>query len=137
MAVRKALFRFVLLILLIPVGLLLVLHFFGENRMEIPIMRVVSNCGLHDQLTVVQSGVPVNNLERNQLIRVNKKLASKNLPLDATVRECLGDTLAILLFDKKHQLRGSYYLEQADINRLFAELDILIMNESYGEGVSR
>lgn len=137
MAVRKALFRFVLLILFIPVGLLLVLHFFGENRMEIPNLGVFENCGLPNKLTIIQTGESENNLERNQLLRINKKLSSKNMEMDVTPRNCLGDTLAILLFDKKHQLRGSYYLEQSDINRLFAELDILIMNDSYGEGVSR
>lgn len=137
MAVRKALFRFVLLILFIPVGLLLVLHFFGENRMEIPTLGTYNDCGLSNELLLVQSGSAQSNLERNQLIRLEKKLTSKNLVLDVSPKACLGDTLAILLFDKRHQLRGSYLLEQSDINRLFAELDILLMNESYGEGVSR
>ena len=134
---RKALFRFVILILFIPVGLLLVLHFFGENRMDIPKLAVIDNCGLPNVMTVIQSGEVVNNLERNQLLRVNKKLASRNLEVDKSAWSCVGDTLAILLFDKRHQLRGAYKLEQSDVNRLFAELDILIINENYGEGVSR
>jgi hypothetical protein len=137
MAVRKALFRFVLLILFIPVGLLLVLHFFGKNRMEVPNMGLIEDCDLPNQLVIIQSGIPENNLQKNQLLRINKNLSFKGLVLNTETRSCMGDTISILLIDKEHQLRGAYYLDQAEINRFFAELDILLMNESYGEGVSR
>jgi len=136
--VRKSLFRFAILILIIPVGLLLVLHFFGENRMEIPVLGSMQSCDLPDgQVNVLMSGDSLTNLQRNQLQRVSKTLKAKGLLLNNEPRACLGDTLAILIVDMQGQLRGTYALEQTDINRMFMELDILLMNEQYGEGVSR
>lgn len=135
---RKSLFRFAILILIIPVGLLLVLHFFGENRMEIPVLGSMETCELEKgQVHVLMSGEALTNPERNQLQRVGKTLVAKGLTLDGSPRTCLGDSLAILIVDMRQQLRGTYILEQTDINRLFMELDILLMNERYGEGVSR
>jgi len=135
---RKSLFRFAILILIIPVGLLLVLHFFGENRMEIPVLGTMQSCRLQQgKIHVLMSGDSLTNPQRNQLQRIDKTLKSKGLMLDQSPRSCLGDSLAIFIVDKEQQLRGSYELEQTDINRMFMELDILLMNEQYGEGISR
>jgi hypothetical protein len=105
--------------------------------MEIPNLGVIENCELPNELVVLQSGKTTDNNQRNQLLRIVKKLDDKGLSLDNGLRPCLGDTLAILLVDRAHQLRGAYKLDQAEMNRFFAELDILLMNEKYGEGISR
>lgn len=136
---RKGLYRLALLILLIPISILLVLHFFGENRMVVEMNVSLKDCNLKNESVTIHlsksSDLEIS--ERNQLSRVEKTLSRKRVSFDDGVYPCFGDTLALLMIDKKNNLRGSYVLEHSDINRLFVELDIIMLQEIYGEEVSR
>lgn len=137
MAARKGLFRLAILILLIPVGLLLVLHFFGENRMDVQVMQSLKSCDLPDGTKVLLGGFDLDASKTNQLTRIEKMLEKKKVEILKANSECFTDTVAIYLVDKHQNLRGSYLLEQNEVNRLFAELDIVVMQDNYGESVSR
>ena len=137
MAVRKSLFRLAILILVLPVGIVLFLHTFGDNKMEIPVLSSLDNCGVKKGTRLLMTGLAETNIHENQLARIKKKIASKRIELDFAAGECFSDTLALLLVDQRSNLRGTYELEHNDINRFFAELDILLMIENYGKGVSR
>jgi len=136
-AVRKSLFRLALLIIVLPLGVIIFLHTFGDNRMEIPVLSSLADCEVKKGTHVLLTGVATTNTQKNQLARVNKRLRSTLVELDTARGECFSDTLALLMIDRKSDLRGTYELEHSDINRFFAELDILLMVENYGEGVSR
>lgn len=137
---RKGLFRLALLILAIPVILLLTLHFFGENRMSVETNTPLKNCGLRNSEVSVHLSSPLllkTIEEKNQLARVLKALDKKKIAFDSSDYPCFGDTLSLLMVDDENNLRGSYYLEHSDINRLFVELDIVKLQSSYGREVSR
>lgn len=99
----------------------------------------LENCDLaNEKVTVhLSQGQLMEMDERNQLSRVERILKRKKLVIDETDYPCFGDTLGLLIIDKENNLRGSYLLEHSDISRLFVELDIIILQESYGKGVSR
>lgn len=137
MAVRKSLFRLAILILILPVGIVLFLHTFGENKMEIPVLSSLDDCDIKSGTHLILSGVVSTNSQKNQLARINKRISTKQVDFRAAEAECFSDTLALLLVDQQADLRGTYQLEHNDINRFFAELDILLMTENYGKGVSR
>jgi len=136
-AVRKSLFRLAILILILPVGIVLFLHTFGENKMEIPVLASLDDCEVKKGTHLLLTGLARTNNQKNQLARINKRITSKRMNIDTAQGKCFSDTLALLLIDQQSNLRGMYELEHNDINRFFAELDILLMVENYGKGVSR
>ena len=136
MSAKGSLFRLAFLILLLPAGILLFLHFFGQNKLDVPVYDEVT-CKINGRTKVVLTGIVETNINRNQKNRLVKKLESKGLKLDTTDYNCLPDSLSLILIDKKNFLRGSYDLNHKDIGRFFAELDIVLLNDNYGEGVSR
>ena len=105
--------------------------------MDIPVLSSLENCNIKKGTHLLLSGEATSNAQKNQLARINKRLASKQMVLDNADNECFSDSLALLLIDQRSDLRGVYELEHNDINRFFAELDILLMTENYGKGVSR
>lgn len=137
MAVRKSLFRLAFLLLVLPVGIVFFLHSFGENKMEIPVLSSLKECGVEKSTHLLVTGTPVVSAEKNQLDRIRKRTASKQIELSLASGACFSDTLALLLIDQQSNLRGTYELAHNDINRFFAELDILLMIENYGKGVYR
>ena len=100
-------------------------------------MRSLENCDFYGTVKVVISGTTYSNDHKNELARINKKLASQGMSIDKGDQACFSDSLAVLLIDSKMNLRGAYSLEQGEINRFFAELDIVLLIENYGKGVSR
>ena len=135
---RSSLFRFAIIILAIPVVLLLVLHFFGRNEMSVPVLQeLASICESDGEITVVMTGAINETSVSNQLKRVERGLERKGLTLASTGITCFRDTTALHLIDSQSRLRGSYLLEQHEVNRLFVELDIVREQESYGREVSR
>ena len=105
--------------------------------MEIPVLSSLSDCEVKKGTHLLLTGVVTTNTQKNQLARIRKRLRSTRVVLDTAYGACFSDTLALLMIDRKSDLRGTYELEHSDINRFFAELDILLMVENYGEGVSR
>lgn len=105
--------------------------------MDVPVLQSVQSCDLPRKIGVYLSGDTLTRVQQNQLTRVNRTLSKKSMSEVLLNGTCFGDTTALVLVDGQRQVRGMYYLEQTDVNRLFAELDILRMNESYGQGVSR
>lgn len=133
---KKSIFRLAIIILAIPVAMLLVLHFFGRNEMKVEIMRPISCVGV-DEVRVVLNN-PVKEKEaQNQLNRVIRSLAKRRTRFDTLRDTCLGDTIAFHLIDRSNMLRGSYEVNQKDVNRLFIELDIIRQHDAYGREVSR
>ena len=126
-----------MLILALPLGIVFFLHFFGTNRMDVPILTSLTHCELSRNVKVVLSGSVFSNDQNNQLARIEKNLTRKGMTLDSGNSACYSDSLAILLIDSNADLRGAYWVERTDVNRFFAELDIVLLTENYGKGVSR
>lgn len=135
---KKSLFRLAILILLIPVVLLLLLRLFGENQMEVPILDDLTECKVDVRSTsVFLVGGDFSNAQKNQIKRLKNDLKDRSIVLRSAENSCFADTTAVYLLDTKKRLRGAYRLEQNEVNRLFVELDIIRLNENYGQGVSR
>lgn len=137
MAVRKSLSLLAILILTLPVGIVLFLHAFGDNKMEIPILASLADCEVKKGAYSFISGRAETSNQKNQLARIKKRLASKRMHIDSVKGKCFQDTLALLLIDERANLRGVYELEHNDINRFFAELDILLMSKNYDKEDSK
>ena len=133
---KKGLFRLAIIILAIPVVLLLVLHFFGRNEMRVE-MKSEIDCDFSSETQVILNGEVSGNEGINQMSRVTRSLDRKNVQLKQISDSCLGDSTALHLVDRDNFLRGSYNLNQLDVNRLFVELDIIRQQDAYGREVSR
>ena len=125
------------LLILFPIAILLTLHFFGENKLEVDSLGSLDGCIEVKHTSVILRGIDLQVPEQNQVTRIERTLERKNLVLISSREQCLGDSTAVYLVDKEKILRGAYNLEQGDVNRLFVELDIVLMNDNYGESISR
>ncbi|MCP4456648.1 MAG: hypothetical protein GY816_01270 [Cytophagales bacterium] len=126
-----------MIILLIPVGAVIVNVFFGEQKTKVPIVASLEDCEIRKETHLLLTGNSNLKNHKYQLTRVYDKILERGVELDTVTGSCFADTLALLLIDGRSDLRGVYKVEQRDINRLFNELDVLLMIENYGKGVSR
>ncbi len=105
--------------------------------MDVQVMQSLKSCDLPDGTKVLLGGSDLDVSQTNQVTRIEKVLQKRRIEILKANPECFSDTVALYLIDKKQNLRGSYLLEQNEVNRLFAELDIVLMQDNYGESVSR
>lgn len=105
--------------------------------MDVEMKKPLTSCDLNSITNVMLGGQGFSVAQLNQISRVEKVMKKKRLELVDAPLDCFTDSVAVYLVDKKNNLRGSYLLEQGDINRLFVELDIVLMQDNYGEPVSR
>lgn len=105
--------------------------------MEVSVLQRVQCSENSKTLVYLVNSEPFDKSQVNQIRRVERTLDRKGMEMDSLPLDCLGDSIAFHLIDRDRNLRGSYLLTQQDINRLFVELDIVLLQDNYGREVSR
>lgn len=127
-----------LIVFLIPVCWYLFLQVFGKNNFSLNDPIPLSGCDSFLEITAIFQADSLDLPKQNQLRRVEYGINQRGISLirNDSLFDCL-ETDADLLIVSKSGLWGSYILERDGVDRFFTEIDILKIQESYGEGVSR
>ncbi|MEP1094645.1 MAG: hypothetical protein ABJG78_06015 [Cyclobacteriaceae bacterium] len=115
------------------------LQIFGSNKFAIELKSSVpTDCGSFEELSILYSYDSLNASQVNHLNRVTYRTSAKNIPLsnDPLFFECTGIVENLVLVDREG-IWGMYALDRDGVDILLTELDILIVQKSYGKGVSR
>jgi len=115
------------------------LQVFGSNRFAIELQSQISKeCGTFEELSILYTSDLLSASQVNHLNRITYRTSVKNIPLliDQVLFDCTGIEEDLVLLDREG-IWGVYQLDREGVDRLLTELDVLIIQKSYGKGVSR
>ena len=127
------------IVFFIPVAWYLFLQLFGNNQFVLEVKYPIKdNCPTFDKVTIVYSQDSLSVTKRNYFNRVlYKTKGEKRLVLDTiNFISCVGSSSDLILVNQEG-IWGEYEMSREGVDRLLTELDILILQKSYGTGSSR
>ena len=139
---KKGLARLIFLVVfLIPVGWYLFLQLFGSNSFSLRLeSEIESSCALFQEVQVVSKIDSVSISKQNYLERVQFSTSKKKILLATESQDffdCINQSDADLVLVDERGLWGAYSLSRDGVDLLLTELDILLLQKSYGQGTSR
>ncbi len=127
-------------VFLIPVAWYLFLQLFGENKFSLELISGLNeDCISVNQISVVYTQDSLDLAATNHFNRVKYKTDQRKIHLTPDTLnffQCLTNDNDLALVSQEG-VWGFYRLDREGVDILLAELDVLIMQKSYGEGVSR
>lgn len=120
-------------------GWYLFLQAFGSNNFSVSLKgSVLAECGEFDKIAIVYTTDSLSASQINHLNRVTYRTSKKDIPfsVDEGLFECAEIEEDLVLLDSDG-VWGTYPLDRDGVDVLLTELDILIIQKSYGKGVSR
>lgn len=130
----------IFVVFLIPVCWYSFLQLFGSNQFSVEVMTELSEeCDFFQGINIVHRTDSLTSSRINSLNRVIYKSTAKEI---SHVPDTLGffrciQAQADLALVSEQGLWGTYELNREGVDRLLTELDILILQSSYGKGLSR
>lgn len=125
---------------LVPVCWYFFLQFFGNNQFSVEVVKTIpSDCGSFEEIAIVHRIDSLNPSKTNSLNRVTFRANRKKVLLVADTIDlftCMQKQTDVMLVSAEG-LWGSYELDREGVDRLLTELDILMIQKSYGKGSSR
>lgn len=118
----------------LPIGWYLFLQAFGENKFSLPVIDVWKNeCVQSTRAAVIIDSISAS-INRNEFKRIQNKKTTQGDYLDIKIVDSKKCNLEheIYFIDALSQIRGVYDLTREDVDRLFAEIDIYILNQKSG-----
>lgn len=97
-------------------------------------------CIQYDEISVVSKNDSLSIVETNYMNRVIYAVDKRNANLvyeSQSFFDCINQSDADLVLVNKEGLWGSYELSREGVDFLLTELDILTLQQTYGEGASR
>jgi len=139
---KKGLARLIFLVVfLIPVGWYLFLQLFGSNSFAIELKASINpQCGLFEEIAVITKGDSVSLSKKNYLDRVTYAVERKSIRLeikDQFFFDCINQPASDLVLVDERGVWGGYTLSRDGVDLLLTELDILLLQKSYGQGTDR
>ena len=139
---KKGVARLIFLVVfLVPITWYLFLQLFGNNSFVLGLLAPVKDtCGAFDELVIVSKIDSISIVKKNYLNRISFLLEKKSIKLlkeDERFFHCINQKEAELVMVDKVGLWGSYELSREGIDRLLTELDILLLQKSYGKDTTR
>lgn len=126
---------------MIPVVWYLILQLFGDNRFALDSLEIIPNgCTIHDGITVISRDDSLSIVETNYMNRVVYAVDKRKADLkyeNSEYFQCINQNDADLVLVNEKGLWGAYSLSRKGVDQLLTELDILTLQQSYGEGTSR
>ena len=122
-------------------GWYLLLQLFGDNRFSLTqVSEIPSDCLQFNVISVVSIDDSLSIVETNYMNRVvyaaDKRKA--NLIYESqSFFDCINQSDADLVLVNEEGLWGAYQLSREGVDQLLTELDILTLQQTYGEGASR
>jgi len=138
---NKGLARLIFLIVfLIPVAWYLILQLLGDNNFSLEKKSDLNDCISPSGVMVIKSDDSVSIAKKNYLDRVTYLTSKRDITLQEKGEDffsCINQTEADLVLINEEGLWGSYELSREGVDLLITELDILLLQSSYGEGAYR
>lgn len=101
--------------------------------------RIPENCQQFKEISVIYRTASVAIHQQNYFDRVRYQVTNSKayfLPDTTTFFSCLQNEDDLLLVNKEG-LWGAYKMDREGVDQLLTELDILLIQNSYGKGVDR
>ncbi len=138
---NKGLARLIFIVVfLIPVVWYLILQLFGSNTFALELKYQVDSCYQASEVVVIRTSDSLSITEQNYLQRVEYATTQKSISLvekDQDFFQCINQSEADLVLINEQGLWGGYELSREGVDVLLTELDILILQNTYGEGAYR
>lgn len=129
------------IIFLIPVAWYLFIQTFGSNTFVLELQSSIDeDCGNNQGIIVVSKMDSLNLTESNYMNRVTFGANKRKIVFekrDKNFFNCVDQSDADLVLISEEGLWGSYDLTRAGVDQLLTEIDILIIQKSYGKGARR
>lgn len=126
---------------MIPVTWYLILQLFGNNTFSLQLISELSpDCGEFPSVTVVVKNDSISLVQKNYMDRVQfgtEKRATVVEFKDQFFFKCINQMDADLVLVSDDGLWGSYTLTRDGVDQLLTEIDILLLQQSYGESARR
>lgn len=126
---------------MIPVTWYLILQLFGDNNFSIQLAgEIPAGCEQFDDPVIVMSNDSITLVQKNYLERVKFGTNKRSVELvnkDESYFDCIGQPTSHLIMVSKEGIWGSYELTRDGVDLLLTELDILMLQRSYGKGTKR
>lgn len=140
-SLNKGLARLIFIVVfLIPVAWYLILQLFGDNSFSLQLKEPIADCIQINEIAVIRTADSISLAETNYLKRVEYATEQRDIKLQKREKEffnCINQSDADLVLINEDGLWGGYELTREGVDLLLTELDILIMQNSYGEGSHR
>ncbi|MEM6641566.1 MAG: hypothetical protein AAF616_01190 [Bacteroidota bacterium] len=138
---KKGLTRLIFIVVfLIPVVWYLFLQLFGTNKFSLVLERDLGECDTATLVRVTYGFDSVSTAKRNYLQRVFYAAEKRSVLMKRQGRDffdCVNQTEADLVLIDEAGIWGGYELSREGVDRLITELDILLLQKSYGKGTYR
>ncbi|MFT6854089.1 MAG: hypothetical protein ACJA0X_000045 [Cyclobacteriaceae bacterium] len=127
---RLLIILFFIVVFGFPISWYFILQVFGENQFELPVIRTLDKgCFENDNaqafLFIRENGYKEDfNLSK----RINKKLSLTELNIQLSFDQVCLNEKDMIFVDSTGRVRGEFDLNREDIDRLFAEMDIYMLN---------
>ncbi|MEQ9466533.1 MAG: hypothetical protein RLN88_03925 [Ekhidna sp.] len=129
------------IVFLIPVTWYLILQLFGDNQFALNSLEPVPDgCTRYTAITVVAREDSLSVVETNYMNRVIYAAEKRKAILKYESSEyfsCINQIDTDLVLVNDEGLWGAYSLSRKGVDQLLTELDILTLQQSYGEGTTR
>ncbi|MEM0938234.1 MAG: hypothetical protein AAF600_00785 [Bacteroidota bacterium] len=138
---NKGLARLIFLIVfLVPVGWYLFLQLFGDNNFSLKLKYPINECAEIAQVLIVKRPDSVSLAEKNYMDRVAYAAKERSvlfIEKDIDFFDCINQSSSDLVLTDENGLWGNYKLSREGVDLLLIELDILLLQKSYGKGTYR
>ena len=128
------------IVFLLPVGWYFFLQLFGDNKFSLELISDIPvECKGYTDISILYGSDSMSAAQINHFNRITYQATKKNIPLlldSIGFMECVKISQGVVLVSSEG-IWGSYDLSREGVDRLLTEMDILLMQKSYGEGVSR
>lgn len=138
---NKGLARIIFIIVfLIPIAWYLFLQSFGNNNFNLELKETLSgDCNLN-AVTIIRNVDSLTLAQTNYFKRVEYGAKDRSIAITSDkkiITSCLNQNDENLVLLNEKGVWGYYELSREGVDQLLTELDILLLQESYGKGVSR
>ena len=138
----KGLARLVFLIVfLIPVGWYLILQLFGDNTFALEKLEDIdASCGTYNRITLVVTSDTLSTVQKNYFERVKYGADKRSIQIEhreAAFFDCINQSGKDVVLLGGSGIWGAYELSRKGVDVLLTEMDILLLQQSYGKGTSR
>ncbi|MFK7953032.1 MAG: hypothetical protein AB8B73_09315 [Ekhidna sp.] len=129
------------IIFLIPVAWYLFIQLFGNNNFALELQSSISeDCSDFKEIVVVTTLDSLTLTESNYMNRVVYGANKRKVNLEKKEQsffDCINHSESDLVLLSDAGLWGVYELSRAGVDQLLTEIDILVIQESYGKGTKR
>ena len=119
----------------------LILQLFGSNSFALELQyQLADECEAIGEITVVRRSDSVSIAKRNYLERVTYGAEKRKVPFEVKEQNffnCINQSEADLVLLDEQGLWGAYALSREGVDLILTELDVLLLQKSYGKGAER